>query len=72
MATITVALEGVGDIGIVRRLFAYTGHDVAVIHGLKGKAYLETRPSVALTMQPKALLGSSFEIWITTHHALGL
>ena len=40
MATVTAALEGDSDVSVVRKLLAETGHDLAIVQGLRGKSFL--------------------------------
>src|SRR5437899_1532862 len=37
MATVTIATEGSTDVGVLRRLLHFTGHEVGPVHGLVGK-----------------------------------
>jgi hypothetical protein len=41
MATITVAVEGLTDAPVLRRLLAHVGHDIAVVHGGHGKGEID-------------------------------
>jgi hypothetical protein len=40
LAIVTAALEGTSDIPVVRKLLDATGHELGVVHGLKGKTFL--------------------------------
>lgn len=42
MAMITVAVEGIVDVPIVRTLFTWLGHEIAHVHGLNGKNKVDT------------------------------
>ena len=40
MASVTVALEGDCDVPVIRKLLAATGHELAIVQGLRGKTFL--------------------------------